>query len=75
MRRTHCATMISRRICQRENAIELAASHCVSGIDCTAPRSTSATLALAGSASPTTTLNQSGNGTIWLPIFTSNGKT
>src|SRR5258706_15949003 len=75
MRRTHCGTTIFSRICERENASEAAASHCADGMEATAPRNTSAIFALAGRASPSVTLSQSGNGTVVPNAWISNGNT
>ena len=73
MRLTHCGRMIFHSVCRRENASERAASHCAVGIDCTAPRTISATLAMIGSARPSVALIQSGNGIVTPPTWNSNG--
>ncbi|MNX15502.1 hypothetical protein D3C86_453480 [compost metagenome] len=75
MRRTHCGSTIMRKICVRRKARDCAASHWALGIDWIAPRKISATLALAGSPRPMTTLIQSGNGRFHEPRFSSNGNT
>ncbi|MNT59867.1 hypothetical protein D3C72_1974100 [compost metagenome] len=75
MRRTHCGSTISRKIWLRRNASDCAASHCALGMDWIAPRKISATMALAGSARPSTTLIQSGNGTVQCDRCSSNGNT
>src|SRR5262252_7439162 len=66
---THCGRMIFHSVSRREKASERAASHCAVGIDCTAPRTISATLAMIGSARPNVALIQSGKGTVVLPTL------
>src|SRR5215831_15056873 len=69
IRLMHCGRMIFDRVSRRENASERAASHCAVGIDWTAPRTISATLAMIGSARPNVALIQSGKGTVVLPML------
>src|SRR5690349_22014757 len=73
MRLTHWGRMIFHSVWPRENASERAASHCAVGIDCTAPRMISATLAMIGSASPSVALIQSGKGIVTPPTRNWNG--
>lgn len=75
MRRRHCGSTISRKISPRRKASDCAASHCALGIDWIAPRKISATTALVGSARPSTTLSQSGKGTVQATSRSSNGNT
>src|SRR5215467_13811024 len=69
IRFTHCGRMIFHSVSRREKASDRAASHWAVGIDCTAPRTISATLAMIGSARPNVALIQSGNGTVVLPML------
>src|SRR5215471_15918849 len=64
MRFTHWGRMIFHKVWRREKASERAASHWSVGIDWTAPRTISATLAMIGSASPSVALIQSGKGIV-----------
>src|SRR5215471_14579699 len=64
IRFTHCGRMIFHSVSRREKASDRAASHWAVGIDCTAPRTISATLAMIGSASPSVALIQSGKGIV-----------
>src|SRR5581483_2701352 len=73
MRLTHCGRMISHIVWRRVNDSDSAASHCVEGIERTAPRTTSATFAITGSAKPTVAFCQSGKGIVVLKIITWNG--
>src|SRR6516162_8704885 len=66
IRLTHWGRMIRHMVWRRVKASASAASHWVEGTDLTAPRTTSATLAMTGSAKPTVALTQSGNG-MWTP--------
>ncbi|MNC44853.1 hypothetical protein D3C75_937730 [compost metagenome] len=75
MRRRHCGRMIDRKICARLKASERAASHWVAGIEATAPRKISATLALAGSARPMVTFSQSGKASQVPATWISKGNT
>src|SRR5439155_22474625 len=73
IRFTHWGRMIFHNVSRREKASERAASHCAVGIDCTAPRTISAKLAMIGSARPSVALIQSGNGIVTVPTRNWNG--
>jgi len=62
IRLTHWGRMIRHMVWRRVKASASAASHWVEGSDLTAPRTTSATLAMTGNAKPTVALIQSGKG-------------
>src|SRR6476469_1069422 len=65
--------MIIHNVWRRLNASEPAASHCVVGIDWTAPRAISETFAITGSASPSVAFVQSGIGIVTPRTLTWNG--
>src|SRR5262249_25544992 len=73
MRFTHWGRMIFHSVWRREKASERAASHCAVGIDCTAPRTISATLAMMGNASPSVALIEWGKGMVKPPSSNWNG--
>ena len=62
-----------RKVCQRDNASDSAASHWPDGIERTAPRTSSDTFAITGSESPMVDLSQPGSGMMMPPMRTSNG--
>src|SRR5277367_966072 len=69
----HCGRIISHIVWRRVNDRDSAASHCVEGIERTAPRMTSATFAITGNANPTVAFCQSGTGMVVLKMVTWNG--
>src|SRR5205814_907529 len=64
IRLMHWGKMIIHNVCRRLNANDAAASHCVVGIDWTAPRTISDTFAITGNARPSVALVQSGMGIV-----------
>src|ERR1700746_2491121 len=73
MRFTHCGKMIIEIVWRRVKASEAADSHWPDGIDWTAPRTISETLAITGSAKPKVALIQSGTGMVLPKIVNWNG--
>ena len=69
----HCGRIISHIVWRGVNDSDSAASHCVEGIERTAPRTTSATFAMTGSAKPMVAFCQSGKGMVVLKMVTWNG--
>ena len=65
--------MIIHSVCRRLKASDAADSHCAVGIDCTAPRTISDTLAITGSDRPSVALIQSGIGIVTPKTVTWNG--
>src|SRR5215470_14239610 len=73
IRLMHCGSMISHMVWRRVKESDSAASHCVDGMERTAPRTTSATFAITGNAKPTVALIQSGKGMVVLNRVTWKG--